>query len=238
MDQRNAKAEPLAFPRSVFIRMAGVRGVMAGSVMSIVTLTLNPAIDVASEVNGVRPNHKTRTVNERIDPGGGGINVANMIQRLGGDVLAVVLAGGVTGRYLQELLDEEGLHWRAVPIAGRIRMCTTVLDRVDGTEYRFVPEGPVVSEAEWRAALALVEALPWAWLVASGSLPRGVPTDFYSFVAKLAARRGGRFVLDTSGAALRAALGSGLALIKPSLSELEFLAGKTLRGRDVQAAAG
>jgi 6-phosphofructokinase 2 len=205
--------------------------------MSIVTLTLNPAIDVASEVNGVRVNHKTRTVNERVDPGGGGINAASMIRKLGGEALAVILAGGVTGRYLQELLEEEGLPFRAVPIGGRIRMCTTVHDRATGDEYRFVPEGPVVSQAECAATLKLLDALPWQWLLGSGSLPRGVRPGFYAEIARLAARRGGHFVLDTSGPALKASLGPGVALLKPSLSELEFLVGRPLPSRDDQAGA-
>ena len=203
----------------------------------IVTLTLNPAIDVSSEVHGVRPGHKTRTVNERIDAGGGGINVAKMIRLLGGEAVAVVLAGGVTGHYLQELLAEDRVPTKVVKIAGRIRMCTTVVDRDTGLEYRFVPEGPLVSEAEWRGALDLLANMEWRWLVASGSLPRGVPPEFYTHAARLAAARGARFVLDTSGPALKASLGAGVGLLKPSLTELVYLAGHDLPTRAAQEAA-
>ena len=203
----------------------------------IVTLTMNPTVDVASEADGVRPGHKIRTTRERLDPGGGGVNVTRVIGELGGTSVAVIASGGITGRYLQELLDEHGITWVNVPIAGRTRLCGNVHDRRDNQEYRFVPEGPLVGEAEWRGALTALDAMQWQWLVGSGSLPRGVPDDFYVHTARLAARRGGYFVLDTSGPALRAALGAGVALLKPSLSELEYLAGHPIPKRTYQADA-
>ena len=71
----------------------------------IVTLTLNPAVDGSAEAEVVRPVRKTRTSNERYDPGGSGINVARVVQELGGSALAVYLGGGATGAVLDELLD-------------------------------------------------------------------------------------------------------------------------------------
>jgi 6-phosphofructokinase 2 len=95
-------------------------------------------------------------------------------------------------------------------------------------EYRFVSEGPEISPEELNAAFAAVAATEGTWLVASGSLPRGVPEDTYASLAATAATHGMRYVLDTSGPALTAAMGRGLALIKPSLSELEHLVGRPL----------
>jgi 6-phosphofructokinase 2 len=91
-----------------------------------------------------------------------------------------------------------------------------------------VPEGPALAEAEWQAGLAALEELDADYLVASGSLPRGVPADFYARVADLAARRGTRLVLDTSGEALRRALERGVYLVKPNLRELETAVGRRL----------
>lgn len=196
----------------------------------ITTLTLNPTIDLACEAPEVRPVRKIRTTGERADPGGGGVNVARVVQELGGEVEAVILAGGVTGHFLEELLDEIGLPRRSVPIAGRTRISQTVLDRSRGEEFRFVAEGPEVSEAEWRSALALLQTLPeGSWLVASGSLPRGVPEDFYARVAELAQARRLHWVLDSSGPALAAGTGRGAELIKPSQGEFEALVGRSLR---------
>src|ERR1700678_1218419 len=107
----------------------------------IVTLTLNPAVDLACTAPAVLPTHKIRTSEERFDPGGGGIPGARVVHAMGGDALALVMTGGVTGRLVEELLDEEGVAWRHLPIAGRTRISVTVHDRQSGLEYRFVPEG-------------------------------------------------------------------------------------------------
>lgn len=196
----------------------------------ITTLTLNPTIDLASEAETVQPIRKIRTFHERQDPGGGGVNVSRVIQELGGETLAVVLVGGATGRFLEELLDAAEVPRRSIPIAGHTRISQTVLDRGSGLEYRFVPEGPSLAEREWHSTLAAVEALEGGWLVASGSLPPGAPKDFYAQAAAIAARRGTRFVLDTSGEALRLGLEQGgVDLVKPSLGEFEALTGRTLR---------
>jgi 6-phosphofructokinase 2 len=194
----------------------------------IVTLTLNPALDLASRAETVRPTHKIRTFGEHVDPGGGGINVARVVHALGGEVTAILPAGGPTGLFVAELLTEAGVPHQVVPIGGRTRISLTVIEQASGLEYRFVPEGPELTEAEWRTVLDLLETVEGDWLVASGSLPRGVPTDIYARVARIAARRGQRFVLDTSGAALTAALGCGIELLKPSLGELEALLGRRL----------
>jgi 6-phosphofructokinase 2 len=210
------------------------------SATRIVTLTMNPAIDLASRAREVRPIHKIRTFDEQLDPGGGGVNVARVIHALGGDTLALVLTGGVTGQFLLELLDDAGVPRQSVAVAGRTRVSTTVHDESSGLEYRFVPEGPVVSEQEWRAVLAALESIEAGWLVISGSLPRGVPEDFYARVIRARAACGQRCVLDCSGPPLRAALGQGLTLLKPSLNELEHLLGRELRdpvAQDLEALA-
>lgn len=194
----------------------------------IVTLTLNPALDMAVTAASVRPTHKIRTFEERFDPGGGGINVARVIHVLGGDALALIMTGGATGRLVEELLDEAGVRWQALPIRGRTRISVTVHDRQSDLEYRFVPEGPNVEEEEWNGALNILQEAEGEWIVASGSLPRAVPVDFYAKAAAIASRRGQKFVLDTSGSALRAAIGQGTELLKLSLSELEFLIGREL----------
>jgi 6-phosphofructokinase 2 len=198
-------------------------------VKPIVTLTLNPCIDGASEADAVRPIHKIRTSNERYYPGGGGVNVARVVTELGGSALPVYLGGGATGALLDELLVAAGFAPRRVPIQGHTRISHAVFDRASGLEYRFVPEGPVVSVVEWEAARAAIEALEFDWLVVSGSLPRGLDPGCMGDLVRMAEARGARFVLDTSGAALAAALDAGpVHLVKPSLGEF-----RTLTGEDV-----
>ena len=173
----------------------------------VATLTLNPAIDTACEVEAVFPTHKIRTSGERYDPGGGGINVARVLARLGDPVTAVYLAGGATGALLAELLEGTGLIPRPLPIGDHTRMSLTVFERSTGKEFRFVPEGPLIAAEEWQAALAECTALAAEWLVVSGSLPRGVPDDFIARLTAASEARGTKVVVDSSGAALE--VGSG-----------------------------
>lgn len=193
----------------------------------IATLTLNPAIDSACEAEQVFPTHKIRTFAERYDPGGGGINVARVLARLGCKVEVAYLAGGATGALLDELLTEAGLVRHRIPIHDHTRMSLAVFERASGQEYRFVPEGPLVRESEWQAALDHCAGLECDWLVASGSLPRGVPEDFFARLTARMAVRGAKVALDTSGAALKVAVeAGGLALVKPSQGEFEALTGR------------
>ena len=194
----------------------------------IITLTLNPAVDLACEAESVFPTRKVRTTTEQFDPGGGGINVARVVRELGGESLAVVLTGGGPGRFLQELLAQAQVECLTIPVAGLTRISVTVHERSTGLEYRFVPEGPSMSGSEWDAVLDALSRIEGEWVVASGSLPRGAPADAYAHIARSCRRRKQHFVLDTSGGALKAALGNGMTLIKPSLGELESLLGRAI----------
>ncbi|HEX6115032.1 MAG TPA: 1-phosphofructokinase family hexose kinase [Geminicoccaceae bacterium] len=195
----------------------------------IVTLTLNPAIDSSCQADEVRPVHKVRTFEERYDPGGGGINVARVIRELGGEALAVYLAGGLTGQAFTHMVDAIGLQHRAIHIRGYTRVSHTVYERSSGQEYRFVPQGPEIHADEWQACLRELEDLEFDYLVASGSLPKGVPDDFYARVARMVSEKAARFVLDSSGEALKRALEAGVYLVKPNLRELESVVGRSLR---------
>jgi 6-phosphofructokinase 2 len=201
----------------------------------LITLTLNPALDLAAEADEVVPVHKIRMHHEHADAGGGGVNVARVVHELGGDAVAIIAAGGASGRVLEEMLDEAGVARHSVPIGGRTRVSLNVQDCKTGLEYRFVPEGPTLSGAEFADCLAAIEREPGEWLIASGSLPHGLPDDTYAQVAKIATRRGQRFVLDTSGVALVTALEQGeCELIKPSLNELQHLVGRSLEEPSAQ----
>lgn len=201
------------------------------SAKPILTLTVNPALDVSTSTERVISGHKLRCGTSRLDPGGGGVNVARVVQRLGGQTLAVYTAGGPTGDAYRRLIEAERIPNLAVPIQGSTRQDFTVDETDTGKQFRFVLEGPELSEEEWRAFLAVVAAsIPvGGFVVASGSLPPGVPEDFYARVARLSREGGARCVVDASGPALSAALAEGVFLIKPSLRELgEHLGGAAL----------
>jgi 6-phosphofructokinase 2 len=195
----------------------------------IATLTMNPTIDVAYEVERVVPVHKMRTLTEQYDPGGGGINVARVFVRLGGSARCFYLSGGAPGAALDGLLDLHQLDRTRIPIAQPTRISTAVLEQETGKEYRFNPPGPRVSPEELQHCLNVLAEADGEFLVASGSLPPGVPDDFYARVAALMKPRGVRVVLDSSGGGLRGGLAGGnLFLVKPSLGELRKLVGREL----------
>ncbi len=204
----------------------------------IVTLTMNPALDVAAPVPTVAPEIKLRCGPPRYHPGGGGINVSRAVHFLGGSSSAVYAAGGHTGRRLSQLLAAEGISQQPVPVKGETRQSFVVFEESSSLQYRFNLPGPALSAAEWRACSQAVFDLQPEYIVASGSLPGAVPAEFYGEIAHRARQRGIRLVLDTAGAPLRQAAGVGLHLLKPNLSELEQFAGTELTSEAQIAAAG
>ncbi len=193
----------------------------------VVTITPNPAVDLSTSVARIIPVAKLRGTSQRRDPGGGGINVARVIQRLGGDVSAIYAAGGATGALLRKLLDKEGVASLTFAIAEETREDFFVSEISTGQAYRFILPGPQLSEGEWQECLRLISRIePFPrFVVASGSLPGGVPDDFYARVARIARQRGARMILDTSGQPLAAAVAEGVDLIKPNLREMRELSG-------------
>lgn len=205
----------------------------------ILTLTPNPAIDISMSVARVEPVRKLRCQAGSRDPGGGGINVARVVSRLGATAAAIYPCGGFAGQQLDQLVRREGVESVVVPIHGETREDFTVLDESSREEYRFVVPGPHLRDDEWMAclkALSSFERKP-DFICASGSLPPGAPEDFYARVAEIAEMQGVRFALDTSGPALKAALRERICLVKPNLVELSELIGKPLESEDDRIAA-
>jgi 6-phosphofructokinase 2 len=205
----------------------------------IATLTVNPTIDINTNVEQVIPGRKLRCEPPRREPGGGGINVSRAIHRLGGTSVLLYLGGGPTGEMLQSLLEAEGLEPRRIPISGWTRENTHVVEEGSGQQFRFGMPGPKVREEEWKRCIDELRRLDPApdFLVASGSLAPGIPEDFYREVARVGREIGARVIVDTSGAALRRLTGGKAFLIKPNVYELQELAGRELIDEDEQIEA-
>lgn len=199
----------------------------------LLCLVLNPAIDISTAAERVQPTLKTRTRDQTSYAGGGGTNVARVIAELGGQPELAFLVGGATGGAFEALLSGYRIKQHAFGIADANRIAFNVFEASTGFEYRFVPEGPTVEDEELAPLMEFVSRFDGDYLVASGSLPNGAPTDTYARIAQAARANGVRFVLDTSGEPLGAALESGkLFLVKPSIGELENLAGRQLDEKD------
>jgi len=205
----------------------------------IATLTMNPAVDRNTSVDNVVQDRKLRCERPRLEPGGGGINVSRAVRKLGGESTAVFPCGGHSGRLFCDLLDREGIDRRAVPVQGDLRQNLIVLETTSGGQFRFGMPGPRLEREEWEACLAEVDSLNPKpdWLVASGSLPEGVPADFLGRMVRSAASSGTRVIVDTSGEALRRAAEEKVFLLKPNMRELSLLAGEDLETEERQAAA-
>ncbi|SHN43604.1 1-phosphofructokinase family hexose kinase [Cryptosporangium aurantiacum] len=190
----------------------------------IVTVTLNPALDITYRVDGLVPHrtHRVSAVDERA--GGKGLNVARVLHTAGEPVHATGLLGGDTGARVRALLDNDGIASAFEPIGAETRRTITV---VDSDATGFWEPGPVVTPGEWSAFRArFVRLLGSASVVVlSGSLPRGLPADAYATLIADAREAGVRTVLDTSGEALRAGVPAGPDLVKPNLDELIALTG-------------
>ena len=204
----------------------------------IVTLCMNPALDITTSTDVVRPTDKLRCAAARYDPGGGGVNVALVAAVLGAQATAVFPAGGPAGELVHNLLVAEGLPVRRVPIGGSTRESITVNELHTSQQYRFVLPGPALTVDEQAECLLQIRraAATAAIVVASGSLPPGVPEDFYQQVADVCDAIGATFLLDTSGGGLRH-VNSGVFLLKPSLRELKEWAGRELATETEQLAA-
>jgi 6-phosphofructokinase 2 len=204
----------------------------------IVTLTMNPALDIATSADCVVPTHKLRCAPPRYDPGGGGINVARAVHALGGDSVAIFPVGGPAGGLIRYLLEQEGVPHHPIAIDEFTRESLAVEDRRTGQQYRFILPGPEISLRDQERCLDQFSAAAAdaSFIVASGSLPLGVAEDFYAGVVGLAQALGKPLVLDTSGAALKKA-GHGIYLLKPSLRELQDLAGCRIGTEDEQEQA-
>lgn len=191
----------------------------------IVTLTINPAVDVSTSVKKMVPFAKMRCAPAHRDPGGGGINVARVLKRLGIDVSAIYPAGGASGKLLGALVEREGVRSVLIPAENDTREDLTVFDEATREQYRLVFPGAPLNDVEWKECLASIARVspPPAFVIASGSLPAGVPGDFYGRVAQ-ACKACSKFIVDTSGPFLKAALQHGVYLIKPNLHEFQDLA--------------
>jgi len=193
---------------------------------SVVTLTMNPSVDLVAETDRMDlSGAKTRSAEPSCYPGGGGINVARGIAALGGEVLAVYPSGGEIGQQLDRLVTEAGIEHRVTRIGGYTRQNVSLRERPDGRHLHLVFPGPRLGADEWRACADAVAGIepPPDYLVMSGSLPPGVPADFYAQLAGRCAERGSRVMVDTSGPALEAVLEAGVYLLKPNRREFARL---------------
>ena len=207
---------------------------------TILTVTMNPSLDIATRIDHVQDTIKLRCASEESHAGGGGINVARLIHNLGGDTTAIFPCGGYTGDQLLQLLREENLPTYTFPIIGHTRQSFSIHETSTGKDYRFLLPGHTLDHVVAQQCLDYIRNLHEipSYIIASGSLPPGVADTFYVDMLRLAQSIGSLFVLDTSGPALSKTLDAGgVYFCKPSLEELEELTGNALPTQALQVNA-
>ncbi|MEV4611597.1 1-phosphofructokinase family hexose kinase [Kitasatospora sp. NPDC049258] len=213
---------------------SGGKAPLSETTSAILTLTVNPTVDICCEVDRLTDVGKTRARIRFVAAGGGGINVARGVSRLGGRATAVHTAGREVGRRLNRLLDEEGVDHLALGIAGETREAFVLFETESRRSYHIVPPGPRLEEDEGRRLLDVLDRAAGShqYVVASGSLPSGLPDAFYAAVARRVEEAGARLVLDTSGRALRESLHEGVFLRRCNNHEASGLVGRAVRSFD------
>jgi len=194
---------------------------------SIVTITFSPSVDKSIVAPFMIPERKIRCESSKSEPGGGGINVARAIKNLGGEALAIFPSGGHTGSLLEHLMAKEHINHIAIKTLKETREDIMVVDNATKSQYRFIMPGAALGEVEWKTCLKKLEEIEnLQYVVASGSLPEGVPQNIYAQIAKMLKGKKGKFIVDTSGEPLKHAMEENLFLIKPNINELGLIAGK------------
>jgi 1-phosphofructokinase len=196
----------------------------------ILTFTPNPAVDKTLLVASLKPGGVNRARESHLDPGGKGINAARVAHRLGRPAMALTIVGGHVGSLLEQGLRDEGVPFDCVRVSDETRLNFVLVDEATGASTRVWDRGAAVPADRAADVVALVERhLAGATvLVCAGTLPPGLPDDFYAQILEAAAAAGLRTVLDSDGASFLRGLEGRPTVIKPNVREAEAVLGRRL----------
>ncbi|MCL6516114.1 1-phosphofructokinase [Alicyclobacillus sp.] len=216
----------------------GQPGAGPGALPRVVTVTVNPAVDLFLHVDRLTPGALHRVPAPRTDAGGKGINVAKALRAFGIPVAATGLLGGSRGRWIRDAVVEMGGIDAFVAIGAETRINVKVVD-AQGQLTELNTPAPPLSEGEVAALTEKIDQIsaPGTWLALCGNLPASLPASWYRDRIVRAKSRGVLTVLDASGEALRQGALAGPDLMKPNRDELEQLTGRSIRSRDDALAA-
>ena len=205
----------------------------------IITITFSPSIDKSANVSQMKPDIKMHCSNLHMEPGGGGINVARVIDRLGGDVMAIFPSGGYTGTRFNDLLNEETVQFINIETKNETRENLVVFDESTNQEFRFGMPSNEIFENEIENILAAIKNLNKIdFIIVSGSLPPSISFSIFGKISKIAKSKNAKLIVDTSGEALKHAVEEGVYLLKPNREELgKLLKIEDLKIEDIEAAA-
>jgi tagatose 6-phosphate kinase len=194
--------------------------------MTVLTVTLNAAIDKRYDVAAVEVGAVQRVTRVLASAGGKGLNVARGARLCGQEVVATGFVAGYSGQFITSRIAGDGIRDEFVRVDGESRTCINIID-ADGTSTEFLEPGVTVTAADlsrlgerFAALLADVDAV-----TISGSAPSGCPDDVYVPLVRAARDAGKPVVLDTSGRLLAAGLAAAPTVVKPNRDELAAVTG-------------
>jgi 6-phosphofructokinase 2 len=205
----------------------------------IITITFSPSVDKSATIAKLVPEKKMHCYAAKSEPGGGGINVARVLSMLGNNVTAIFPVGGCIGSHLSELMRNENVPFSVVQTKNETRENFTIFEESSKKQYRFGMLGNELHKKELTECLRLIENEGNIdFIVASGSLPDGVPPSVYAQLSNIAKTHGAKLVIDTSGDALKGAIEEEVYLLKPNVEELGILIGNNaLKKKDIEPSA-
>jgi 6-phosphofructokinase 2 len=187
----------------------------------IYTVTLNPALDRAIEVEELRTDDANRIESENSYAGGKGIDASRVIQVLGGQSVALGFIGGFNGMELEQRMLRQRVLCDFVHTRGDTRTNILIYVRSSGSYTTLNAKGPEVNEVEVKELFDKIQALTdVSYMIMSGSIPLGVSEDIYRKIIKVAREKGAFVALDADGESLRQGIEGGPSIIKPNMHEL------------------
>lgn len=195
----------------------------------IVSLSLNPAIDLTYEVPCLKHDQKSRSTTTHYDPGGTGINVGRALEKLNNNAHTCCIIAGKMGEFLETMLHQQLNHITLLKVSGETRINTTIIQQTPYSQYEVNATGPTIQCAQLDEIISQFLTLCGQGIgILTGSLPPETPTSTYQKINSALKHQGGRAIIDAPVAILKEAINSQPFLIKPNLHELEILQDKTL----------
>lgn len=203
----------------------------------IVSLSLNPAIDLTYEIADLKHDQKTRAIATSYDPGGTGINVGRALEKLKANSFTCCITAGQMGKFLHSMLDQGLNNVVTFEVEGETRINTTLIQQIPQYQYGINAAGPTITLSQLDKVINQFLLLCQQGIgVLTGSLPPGIPDSTYQNINIALKKQGGRCIIDAPVAVMKQALLSQPFLIKPNQHELEALQNKSLTSIEQVAA--
>ncbi len=197
--------------------------------LPIVSLSLNPAIDLTYEIADLKHDHKTRATKTYYDPGGTGINVGRALEKLQANSYTCCITAGKMGDFLHTMLEQELNNISTLQVSGETRINTTLVQQHAKLQYGINALGPEINAQQLKQiSQQFLHLCQQGIGILTGSLPPGITNNCYQQLNLALKQQGGRCIIDAPVAILKPAIQSQPFLIKPNQHELEALTGQTL----------